>query len=219
MGASIDISSYEIPIDTKTIHGLPCRLRDLPEVLPVDGQDGDGPYQEIPVPGDFPPGSILLFSTQIEGLDSTLDDFCKDGVVNAFSGLDLVDLNTVLFRCDEEERDASGAHCLTLMEVLLMQLGGKLGSYEIPSHGKLVYCGLQGWMAPLRHVMQYNDLGHPLCGHLRDGTWAMDYISGRLEKYVFSFGRNMTLISLADKSVHFLTLPLQQNGLPQSSKR
>lgn len=39
-------------------------------------------------------------------------------------------------------------------------------------------------MHPIRHVTTYNDLGHPLCGHLRDGSWAMDYIYERLEKYV-----------------------------------
>jgi len=60
-----------------------------------------------------------------------------------------------------------------------------MGAYDVPGFGKLVYCGLQGWMAPLKPVMQFNDLGHPLCGHLRAGTWAMDYIHERLEKSVF----------------------------------
>jgi glycogen debranching enzyme len=36
--------------------------------------------------------------------------------------------------------------------------------------------------------MQFNDLGHPLCGHLRAGSWAMDYIYERLERLVFAFG-------------------------------
>ena len=39
-------------------------------------------------------------------------------------------------------------------------------------------------MHPLRHIMRYNDLGHPLCGNLRSGTWVLDYVVSRLEKYV-----------------------------------
>jgi glycogen debranching enzyme len=38
-------------------------------------------------------------------------------------------------------------------------------------------------MHPLRHVIRHNDLGHPLCAHLRTGTWAFDYIHDRLTKY------------------------------------
>lgn len=30
--------------------------------------------------------------------------------------------------------------------------------------------------------METNDLGHPLCAHLREGSWAMDYILDRLIK-------------------------------------
>lgn len=37
-------------------------------------------------------------------------------------------------------------------------------------------------MHPLKSIIQHNDLGHPLCGNLRDGTWAMDYVSNRLFK-------------------------------------
>lgn len=61
---------------------------------------------------------------------------------------------------------------------------GQIGAYNVPGLGNLIYCGLQGWMTPLKHIMQYNDLGHPLCGHLRDGAWAMDYVHDRLERFV-----------------------------------
>jgi glycogen debranching enzyme len=35
-------------------------------------------------------------------------------------------------------------------------------------------------MHSLKHIMRYNDLGHPLCAHLRDGSWALDYVHSRL---------------------------------------
>jgi glycogen debranching enzyme len=63
----------------------------------------------------------------------------------------------------------------------ILTTGGD-GTYTIPNFGSLVYCGLEGWMNPLRRVMEHNDLGHPLCEHLRKGTWAMDYILERLRK-------------------------------------
>lgn len=109
----------------------------------------------------------MLFETQMQGIDPTLDAFCVAGVEEAFEELDLVDLNAVLYRAEGEERDATG---------------GEIGAYNIPNSGPLVYCGLEGWMHPLRHIMRFNDLGHPLCAHLRDGTWAFDYVADRLAK-------------------------------------
>ena len=111
----------------------------------------------------------MLFETQLQEYDPELDTFCVDGAQDAFGDLDLLDLNVVLHRPDVEERDATD---------------GIYGVYEVPSMGKLTYCGLEGWMHPLRHIMRYNDLGHPLCGHLREGSWALDYVHQRLTQYV-----------------------------------
>ena len=47
---------------------------------------------------------------------------------------------------------------------------------------RLVYCGLQGWWSVLKDIIKQNDLGHPMCSHLRDGQWALDYIVGRMDK-------------------------------------
>jgi glycogen debranching enzyme len=120
------------------------------------------------VPENFPPGSVMLFQTQMQGLDAELDSFCARDAQEAFGDLSLCDLNVVLYRADGEERDATQ---------------GQFGAYDVPQFGKLVYCGLEGWMHPLRHIMRYNDLGHPLCEHLRAGTWALDYAHARLERY------------------------------------
>lgn len=140
---------------------------DIPTVVVPQGLDDEGPFAEVVVPEYFPPGSIMLFQTAMQGLDPSLEAFCSEGTEEAFEELSLVDLNVVLYRADGEERDATG---------------GEIGAYLIPGMGAMVYCGLQGWIHPLRHIMQYNDLGHPLCAHLREGAWAMDYITNRLKR-------------------------------------
>lgn len=171
-GYTIDIPSYETVKDGTTLRGLPGKITEIPTIIAPKGTDTEGPYSEIIVPEYFPPGSIMLFETHLEGLDPGLDQLCASGAEQAFKDLNLVELNVILFRCEGEERDATKA---------------EIGAYDIPGIGKLVYCGLEGWMHPLRHIIRYNDLGHPLCANLRQGTWAFDYISGRLSKYVFRF--------------------------------
>jgi glycogen debranching enzyme len=172
LGANIDISSYEVPTDTKTLRGLPSKLVEMATVVVPQGLDHEGPYAEVVVPEYFPPGSIMLFETQLQEYDASLDAFCSSGAQEAFSALSLVDLNVILHRADGEERDATD---------------GQFGVYDIPGLGKMVYCGLEGWMHPLRSIMRYNDLGHPLCAHLREGTWALDYVYKRLTECVTMF--------------------------------
>ncbi|CCM02450.1 uncharacterized protein FIBRA_04549 [Fibroporia radiculosa] len=171
-GAYIDISSYETDSDVETLCGLPGKLVEIPPVIVPQGLDQEGPYAEIVVPQYFPPGSIMVFETQLQNHDATLDIFCTSEAENAFTDLDLVDLNVILYRADGEERDATS---------------GEFGTYSISGIGNLVYCGLEGWMHLLRHIMRYNDLGHPLCGNLREGTWALDYVSSRLSRQVDKF--------------------------------
>ena len=143
----------------------------MSSVVVPQGLDHEGPYAEIIVPETFPPGSIMLFETQLQQHDSSLDAFCASGSWEAFGELDLVDLNVVLHRTDVEERDATD---------------GEFGAYDVSGLGKMVYCGLEGWMHPLRHIMRYNDLGHPLCAHLRQGSWAFDYVHSRLSRLVMA---------------------------------
>lgn len=57
-------------------------------------------------------------------------------VKTCIKGLDLLDLNYALYRCDQEERDDG--------------MGG--GTYEVPGAGSLVYCGLQGILSMLEKV-------------------------------------------------------------------
>jgi glycogen debranching enzyme len=151
--------------DKKHLRGLPSKVVELPEVkLETHGDD-----TVLTVVEKFPPGSIALFETWIPTAEHAtgLDAYVTSGAKAAFANLDLVDLNFVLYRCEAEE---------------LAESDGKDGCYDVPGHGKLVYAGLQGWWSVLKNIIKDNDLAHPLCQHLRNGQWALDYISGRLER-------------------------------------
>ncbi|KAJ9249429.1 CAZyme family GH13 [Paecilomyces variotii] len=151
--------------DKQLLKGLPSR------VVAIDGakatQKGDD--TTIYASEKLVPGSIALFETWIPRAEHSegLHNFITGGAKEAFSDLDLVDLNFVLYRCDAEERDSSE---------------GQDGVYNIPNYGPLVYAGLQGWWSVLENIIKYNDLAHPLCDHLRQGQWPLDYIVQRMEK-------------------------------------
>ncbi|KAK5173455.1 bifunctional 4-alpha-glucanotransferase/amylo-alpha-1,6-glucosidase [Saxophila tyrrhenica] len=152
-------------INDKVLRGVPSHTNDLKGVqVEQRGED-----TVITVPEFFPPGSIAMFETWIPGAEHSegLDKFATSGARDAFTKVTLNELNAVLYRADSEERAMSG---------------GADGVYSIPGMGPLVYCGLQGWWSVLRDIIKHNDLGHPMCSHLRDGKWALDYIVGRLDK-------------------------------------
>ncbi|KAL8777489.1 MAG: hypothetical protein Q9194_002526 [Teloschistes cf. exilis] len=151
--------------DKEFLRGLPSSLSDLSGVHIETGAD----ETVIKMPSYFPPGSIAIFETWMPSAEHSdgLDQYVTTGATQAFANSSLVDLNFILYRSEPEERDASN---------------GNDGVYSIPGHGALVYAGLQGWWSCLRDVVRYNDLGHPICNHLREGTWAMDYIIGRLDR-------------------------------------
>lgn len=160
-----DDTKAKILGDDKFLKGLPSHTRDI-DATKIDG---DGKDVTISVLDTLVPGAIALFETWIPGAEraSGLNNFLSSGADEAFSGLSLVDLNFALYRCDAEERDSSN---------------GEDGVYNIPKHGPLVYAGLQGWWSVLEDIIKYNQLGHPLCDHLREGQWALDYVVGRMEK-------------------------------------
>lgn len=108
VGTTIEIQSYDIQPDANLLRGLPSTLKYIPSFQVPEHSDEDGPYSELVVPDYFPPGSIVVFATQMEGIESSLDEFCTTGADEAFADLDLVDLNALLHRCDGEERDATG---------------------------------------------------------------------------------------------------------------
>lgn len=167
MGGILEITSDQDPSTNSTFKGLQSNMQEIAKPIIHSGSDGEGQYEEVVVPDYFPPGSVMVFATHMDGLTSEVDTLCVSGAKDAFSRLDVVDLNITLFRADGEERDATA---------------GRDGVYVVPGLAPFVYCGLEGFMHPLRHIMRTNDLGHPLCAHLREGCWAMDYVYGRLMK-------------------------------------
>ncbi|KAL1956161.1 hypothetical protein VTO42DRAFT_7596 [Malbranchea cinnamomea] len=157
--------------DKAFIRGLPSYLARLlaPKIEETER------HTVISIPADFPPGSIALLETWIpdSSLPPDVSTFIDTGADEAFSSLDLIDLNIVLYRCDAEERDSTN---------------GQSGVYNVPNFGPLVYAGLQGWWSVLEHIIYHNDLGHPLCDNLRDGQWALDYIVGRMQRAISEQG-------------------------------
>eukprot|EP00743_Colponemidia_sp_Colp-15_P009529 GILK01010423.1.p1 GENE.GILK01010423.1~~GILK01010423.1.p1 ORF type:complete len:1716 (+),score=307.25 GILK01010423.1:79-5226(+) len=120
----------------------------------------------------LPTGSFLLLRSRLPSksanaskeLNRLLNDVNQ--LEQCFNNVSLVDLNHLLYRCDAEERDASG---------------GRRGVYDIPGHGPLIFAGLQGFVTVLDAIRRTNDLGHPLCNNLREGPWMMDFVLARLE--------------------------------------
>lgn len=158
--------------DDKFIRGLASVVDDLEHPSITVGSDWQGEFTTIVVPGFFPGGSICLLRTSVDNYDDAIDTFVRSGADEAMSKLDLVGLNALLYRCHGEERDLTD---------------GNGGAYSVPGYGSLVYCGLEGWIFPLRGIIRENDLAHPLCNHLRQGYWAMDYTVDRLKKHAAIF--------------------------------
>ncbi|GAA5998308.1 hypothetical protein JCM5350_002093 [Sporobolomyces pararoseus] len=167
-GSTVEINSTSSRDTDSTLRGLDATVAPISPVegsFEKDSSTGQS-FSSITVPEEFPRGSVMVFATWMDELPADLDAICARGAKEAFGELGMVELNVVLYRADGEERDAVGGD----------------GTYDVPGIGPLVYCGLQGWMPHARHVMEKNDLGHPLCSHLRDGPWAMDYVVNRLQK-------------------------------------
>ncbi|KAI3406672.2 GDB1 [Candida oxycetoniae] len=145
--------------------GIPVEVENIEEPSVEYNNNGDS---IIKVNSSFLPGSISVFSTEIPGVNKQLDEYVKRGAIEASKELDLYDLNNLLYRCSPEELDASS---------------GKEDVYDIPGYGRLVYAGLEGWQGALKSIIWSNDLGSPICDHLRSGDWALHYVVDRLDKY------------------------------------
>ncbi|CAG0880925.1 unnamed protein product [Darwinula stevensoni] len=186
-----DFREYEYEKDEKFINGASGFCVELRENFPISEcplikvwPTGEPDSFEVEFT-DFPPGSVICFKVllhkdarnavgDLRGLLSQLgysqragDESETQELQNIIAQLSLADLNHVLYRCDAEEQD----------------LGYGGGAYVIHHIGAFEYCGLQGLMTCMGKIRLENDLGHPLCGNLRDGNWLMDYVTRRLKQY------------------------------------
>ena len=84
----------------------------------------------------------------------------------ATSRLSLAEINHLLYRCGNEEKDISG---------------GCRGPYGLPDRSPFVYAGLQGPLHKLQQLKLSGDMGHPLLDNIRQGDWLLDYTLARVE--------------------------------------
>lgn len=165
--ATLTVESHDDRSDDTTLRGLSSKIESLSAPNIRGLTDNKGRYTEIVVPSVFPSGSVMVLKTWIQDNPAESYDLISSCSDNVFNNLSLLDMNVILHRCEGEERDATGE-----------------GVYNIPGHGTLPYAGLEGFVSVLKPIIRDNNLGHPFCAHLRDGTWAMDYIVDRLNRYL-----------------------------------
>ncbi|RKP10033.1 glucanotransferase domain of glycogen debranching enzyme-domain-containing protein [Thamnocephalis sphaerospora] len=171
-GGTLSVTSREAPQSDTEIFGLEGKL------LPIEAPTVEVTYTKertghstICVPEQFPPGSILMFETHVHGVDDGLEEFVTSGANEAIANLTPLELNIVLYRCNEEENDTTPGN----------------GVYSVPNYGNLAYAGVQGFMWPLETIIANNDLAHPLCNHLREGGWALGYLRDRIDRHLTAY--------------------------------
>ena len=108
------------------------------------------------------------------GLPWSKEYFPHD-LLDAVKNLNLLDLNVVLYRCENEDIDSI-----------------KDGLYDVPNLGKFAYGGIYGLVPVLLQICRTDNMGHPLFENLRQGPWLINYVTARLEKYINVGYQNLT---------------------------
>lgn len=120
----------------------------------------------------LPQGSFVIFKRKlleeparcVKFLQGDLSIGSLSEIVENF---DLIDMNYVMYRCDEEERDE------------FPEIGGV---YNVPGYGNLSYCGIEGANILFSIIKRHNNVDHSLCKNLREGCWLLDYTLARLKR-------------------------------------
>ena len=116
------------------------------------------------------PGSAISFFFQLPSEQSSACQKIRSvladpaSLVKLCKMLNLNDINRILFRCDQEERE-----------------DGEGGVYVLDGYTP-AYAGLQGFITLLGEIRPINDLGNWLPRNLRDGDWLMEYVIARLKR-------------------------------------
>ncbi|KAI6179311.1 Glycogen debrancher [Aphelenchoides besseyi] len=124
---------------------------------------------------NFPSGSVIALkidprpetTESCNAIDKLVadDSNLKSELRKVFGSLTIDQFNYLLFRAEKEEEVENGQQ-----------------AYDVPGYGKFVYCGLKGVEPIIRKIHGHNDLGHPVCGNLRGGSWLPDYLIGRIRR-------------------------------------
>ena len=140
---------------------------DKSELARLRSADGDVTVIDL---HNLQPGSAISFHFKLpenqEKASNNVFEILRDDteLQEICANLNLNDLNRVLYRCDQEERE-----------------DGCGGVYVLDGFCP-AYAGLQGFMTLLAKIRPINDLGNWLPKNLRDGDWLMDYMVGRLKR-------------------------------------
>eukprot|EP00443_Scrippsiella_acuminata_P042332 CAMPEP_0115347118 /NCGR_PEP_ID=MMETSP0270-20121206/94705_1 /TAXON_ID=71861 /ORGANISM="Scrippsiella trochoidea, Strain CCMP3099" /LENGTH=1418 /DNA_ID=CAMNT_0002769009 /DNA_START=55 /DNA_END=4308 /DNA_ORIENTATION=- len=170
VAASLSVSGNG-KTDSQLLTGLDghlCLHKSLGEVAHV-WREGGKTFLKL---FNFPPGSILVFSTNPNGeakCRAELDELLIGDVVEKpLQTLNLSELNYLLFSCEAEEQDRSG---------------GARGAYNVDGYGPLVYCGLMGVCAALdlERNSKTDLLSSRIFQNIREGDWLIGYLTQRLE--------------------------------------
>jgi glycogen debranching enzyme len=153
--------------ETRILHGDEASKRAISTTTQRDG--------ELSIDFELMPGSAMLLRIEpapreLQAL-SAVEQFAQEHerASSLFNALSLGDFNALLFRCDEEEKSSIN----------------DAGTYDVPGHGRLVYCGLMGLhrAISLPGVPVGVELHTALAQHLMQSTaWWCGYTLTRLRK-------------------------------------
>ena len=167
--------------NNRVINGLQNFAVKMQENIPISRSqickqiNVDGPDCEI-VFENLTPGNVIAFKFALnepqrkatiaaQSITKSIGSLDRDEFAAICDRMSLLDFNTLLYRCDQEEREATG---------------GQIGAYSLNGYGQMKYAGLQGVMSILAEIRPIDDLGNWLPDNLRQGDWLMDYIVARL---------------------------------------
>ena len=122
----------------------------------------------------MPPGFVCLLKTKAPpGIRQTVMNLNKMTEQppealgkDLFAGARPSELNHLLFRCEQEEKDISR---------------GKRGPYGLAKYGEFKYAGLQSFVHLIRQLKVSGDMGDEFLDNIRQGDWMIDYIAKRIE--------------------------------------
>jgi len=120
---------------------------------------------------DFHPGFVVCFRTRLQKeVISTMSNLDFRSLSNGFDssmrGLTLVDFNTLMYRCENEEKVSHNG-----------------GTYSFNDYGSCFYAGIMGILGALNTASRSpQGMAHSVFENIRQGNWLIDYIYSRVSR-------------------------------------